>query len=542
MPYTAKNLPARIKKKGAKTRRQWMHVWNNTYKKTGDEGKAFAAANGVVKGKKELDDMAKPMQVVAGEKSVKVTLFSGADDPDLPAHVKALPVGVRSRWVNTYNWGVMDTQDDEDAQEQADSYTTMSVDDVSELLGVSSKEAAASQAPASPSSQAGEVAARFPRLPVGEVGQRVLPQSPSWVQRLKAWISKDDTEGEGAPIKPGVFTVYKGSDGRLRVFTVYSNNFKDSHKQIIRASAHEEYAQAAEAGQALYPDLHLWHGGPDTKWGTVETVSVVAGFAIAGGIVDEGKEEVAYTLKEMADKGEIAVSYGFYGLLAPDESYLLYRPFEISPLPATNESNPWTAMDFKENRMAFSDKKKTWLKEHFKMGDEQIAAAEKSFESMAGALKAAGVEYKEEGETPTPTPTPPQPTPPDPPPTPPPPSPAAGEPLIAMLTGMAKAIEGLGEQVKALKEGQPAAVAAAANDQIMARVAGGAGFSPTRDPGNVQTGMKEQEADWFGDLLKNTAVSAFMPATGGGSNGSSGGAVVAAVPQPTAAPANGEVR
>jgi len=48
MPYnesTGADVPDRIK--GSKKRRQWAHVWNSTYKETGDESRAFAAANSV---------------------------------------------------------------------------------------------------------------------------------------------------------------------------------------------------------------------------------------------------------------------------------------------------------------------------------------------------------------------------------------------------------------------------------------------------------------------------------------------------------------
>jgi len=51
MPYDPKDtssLPERVKSGlSDKKQRQWAHVWNNTHKRTGDEGRAFAAANAV---------------------------------------------------------------------------------------------------------------------------------------------------------------------------------------------------------------------------------------------------------------------------------------------------------------------------------------------------------------------------------------------------------------------------------------------------------------------------------------------------------------
>ena len=53
MPYDPKDRktwPRRIRKLPAKKGRQWCAVWNSTYESTGDEGRAFAAANAVVFG------------------------------------------------------------------------------------------------------------------------------------------------------------------------------------------------------------------------------------------------------------------------------------------------------------------------------------------------------------------------------------------------------------------------------------------------------------------------------------------------------------
>lgn len=49
MPYSSiKDLPGHLKKYSEKVQRQYMHVFNSVYKKTGDEGRAFKAANAVL--------------------------------------------------------------------------------------------------------------------------------------------------------------------------------------------------------------------------------------------------------------------------------------------------------------------------------------------------------------------------------------------------------------------------------------------------------------------------------------------------------------
>lgn len=49
MPYpTVASLPDHVKKLPEKKQRQWMHIWNSVYERTGDEGRAFAAANAIL--------------------------------------------------------------------------------------------------------------------------------------------------------------------------------------------------------------------------------------------------------------------------------------------------------------------------------------------------------------------------------------------------------------------------------------------------------------------------------------------------------------
>lgn len=52
MPYSPNNitdLPKNVQEMDEKSRKQWCHIWNQTYEKYGDEEKAFKYANGVLK-------------------------------------------------------------------------------------------------------------------------------------------------------------------------------------------------------------------------------------------------------------------------------------------------------------------------------------------------------------------------------------------------------------------------------------------------------------------------------------------------------------
>ncbi|KKN69210.1 hypothetical protein LCGC14_0443860 [marine sediment metagenome] len=51
MPFSGPgdpSLPTHVKRLSAKRRRQWVAVWNSTFDREGDEGRAFAAANSAV--------------------------------------------------------------------------------------------------------------------------------------------------------------------------------------------------------------------------------------------------------------------------------------------------------------------------------------------------------------------------------------------------------------------------------------------------------------------------------------------------------------
>jgi len=536
MPYNSTSeLPARIKKMPAKKRRQWMHVFNSTYSRTKDEGRAFAAANSVVSGKEVDDDMSRVQgaSIAGGNKSVQVTMYTGCDDPDLPDHVAAMPMGLRQRWVNNYNWQVTDLKDDEAAVEWADEYTSMSVADLLEM-GMLKEGPVDDEAPP-PVSRPSRPSQ--PRQPAPSTVPGVLDKVLSVFKGQRAPSDKSTP----AP-RLTVFDVYKSADGGpMRALMVYSNMFEDKHKQIIREAAHKEYEQWVESKEGVYPEFHIWHGGPATRWGQADHIAYVDGFAVAGGVVDPGKEHVALKLKEEADRGELAVSHGFVGLLAPDDTYLAYRSFEISPLPIPYESNPWTSIDLslKENGMPFHEKKKSYFKA-LGMSDEAIVDAEKKFEAMTASLKAAGVEYREAGETqppappdppPTPPPAPPQPQPPQPGPTPPPAQAAGDATLLNTVVAMQEAMTGLASTVAALKStietANTTTTQAAAENMVLGRIAAGmagGGHSPTRAPSNLVGGVKEEEDDFLGGALAGVLGSDFVQAASG--RGGGGGVVV----------------
>lgn len=299
------------------------------------------------------------------EKSV--TVFTDHNDPALPKHVKALPGSMRRRWISSYNYYAMDNGDPEAAEAYADENTYMTLSEHNSMRG--GKKALDELEP--------EVVKPMNKSLIGTV-----------IDGIKALIGKAD---DGS-VSPWIF--YKSNDGLMRVFVVYSNVFEDKHKEIITEAAHKNYVEWVDR-TGNYPDLHLWHGGPGTRWGRIDAVDYCDGFAVASGVVDKGKEHIAEAVQRNKDK----VSHGFYGLQDTTKAYGIYVPFELSPLPKGAEANAWTAISIssKEYTMPFSDAKKAYFKKSG-MTDEQITNAESQLKSMGEQLKAAGINYKSDDD------------------------------------------------------------------------------------------------------------------------------------------------
>lgn len=389
MPYAISdqsNLPANVKKLSPKKRRQWIHVWNSAHKRTDDESKAFAMANAAVKSR--------------GEKSVSVRIFSGPNDSDLPAEIKNLSSQIRRSWVSSYNYYVTSNGGDEDAAMGyayentyvplcdviGDGYSK-SVDD-----GEADGEADDGEKPAKKELTEEEKKERDkePR----EVKPRVEPAGKSILSVLVEGIKSlgRNKSASADAEEPSALTFYKQNDGSIRAFMIYSNQFKDHHKEIIPEAAHKEYVEWVEK-TGNYPEFHLWHCGPGSRWGKADFVDYVDGFAIMSGPVDTDKIHIAEALQKQ--KG-LKVSHGFYGIKSADGTYLIYRPFEGCPLPGNAAANEWTAVSIgsKEFTMPFSDARKAFLKS-VGMSETDITKAEGGIKELGDTLKEAGIEWKE---------------------------------------------------------------------------------------------------------------------------------------------------
>lgn len=492
MPYSATggNLPAHVKKLSAKSRRQWVHIWNSVYADTQDEKKAFMAANGVVK----------------GSKSVKV--YTDHSDPDLPAEVRALPSTLRRRYVGNHNYHIMENGDPEAAHQYAQENTYMSLAEGLALANkrMKSNDSDEDEPPNEEESDDIEVDDKKKVRSSGATTKSSGGVLSNIAQFFKNLGSLNEATPSIDTVSPWIF--YRDSTGALRGLVVYSNIFKDKHKEIISEAAHKEYVEWADEHGA-YPEMHLWHGGPGTRWGQVDFVDYTDGFAVAGFVVDAGKEYIAEALQKQENK----VSHGFFGLKDVTSVFLLYRPFEISPLPNGAEANTWTAISFasKEYQMPFSDAKKGYFKK-LGMSDEAITDAEAKLKDMGDKLKAAGADYKDAAD------------------------PAADvQPMAVLVTEMAnigKSVSQLAElistqnkelvavktQVTAFEAESKKSVDDRVNEQLTSRVAaavGSGGFKASESAGTVVAEAQAKEAgvkandegtglDWlFNNVLPN---------------------------------------
>jgi hypothetical protein len=239
-------------------------------------------------------------------------------------------------------------------------------------------------------------------LPVMIVGEELVVNDKSWFEKLAVKVkSFIDTNINSAPADSGpvqsdviIPMVFFKSDDRMRFFATVTNCFKDSHKEILTASAHREYVEWATKTEN-YPELHLWHAGSKSRWGQVDWMEYLEGFVVASGLIDQDKEYIA----EQLEKQVIGVSHGFIGIKTVQDGVVhKYRSYEISALPLESAANVWTNFNMKEVTMPFSEQKKSWLKDVAKVDDSTIATWEKDVEELSGKLKSMGLEYKEGGE------------------------------------------------------------------------------------------------------------------------------------------------
>lgn len=368
MPYstTSKNLPANVKEMPAKQKAQWVAIFNSSVESGDDEETAFKKANGSVKEKGYVDswDMHERRVDQGNAQYNSIGGLSGGQacancnwfvSPDGCVIVNGdiSPTGKSNFWL----------------AQQTYEQTPIPVTIIKDAEGTNISSAASSDAEQKPG-----------------LIEVFIAKVKSFGASLRPSVAQ-----EHAGVRSGI--VFYKSDEGIRFFARASNNYKDKHKEIISAAAHNDYVNWAEK-QATYPDLLLWHV-PSARVGAVDWMDYADGMLCASGIVDKAYEPIAEKLANQ----EVGVSLGFFGIPNADGVYERYRAFEMSVLPLANAANPWTSFTLLENDMAFSEQRKTWLTEKMGVSADTVQAWEAETTKAAESLKALNIEYKAEEAT-----------------------------------------------------------------------------------------------------------------------------------------------
>jgi hypothetical protein len=227
-----------------------------------------------------------------------------------------------------------------------------------------------------------------------------------WFDNLVARVKEALSGKEEDPTPDTGLMLWKETDGIYHWIARYSNNFRDEDNppEIISEKSHRRFVELVDKGQAELPELWLWHV-EDWKWGAADWVAWDdAGFAVAGGTVDKGKETLAEALAEVT-ADEMRVSHGMpkksivYD--ADDDTIIVeHLTREISPLPAWAAANQLTGfiMSKEAKDMAIPDEKLTELREQWNLSDDVLSTLQAANAAEAEEGKQAGIEQKDKSE------------------------------------------------------------------------------------------------------------------------------------------------
>lgn len=220
-------------------------------------------------------------------------------------------------------------------------------------------------------------------------------------------------ETEPNPAADEGLMVWKETDGSWRWMARYSNKFRDRDRppEIISSESHKKFVEKVDKGLAPYPELWLWHV-PEYKWGQATWVGYDdAGFAMALGSVDKGKEYIAEYMAKL-DSKSIRVSHGMPKrtiVRDPVDSTVIieHETAEISPLPSKAAANVLTSFSIlsKEDSMAIPTNKREALIE---MGipADVLDKLEAQNAEQAKEASESGIQSKEAQAAPIPPETP----------------------------------------------------------------------------------------------------------------------------------------
>jgi hypothetical protein len=240
-------------------------------------------------------------------------------------------------------------------------------------------------------------------------------------QELKSIHDDDDKKGKGVVQKvidtvksvlpgsekqPAVsdgMIIWKNANGRYEWVARYSNNIRDndSPREIISAKSHTGFVDRVDKGLASLPELWIWHTKElkigQANWvATDEQKSIV--YPLAGGLIDEGLEDVAEVLSKSEN---IGLSHGMpVETIKRDKNdptiIVEHESREISILPKSVAAVADTEFFVLEKETKMIDaNKKSMLTEKLGLSPELLARIEEKNAAAASKALDEQLEHKE---------------------------------------------------------------------------------------------------------------------------------------------------
>lgn len=235
----------------------------------------------------------------------------------------------------------------------------------------------------------------------------------SLLNRIADFLGFGGEGGEGNSGNDGSpstdFNLREMPDGRLRFFTFATNNYVDRGNLIFPTAAQRDYESWVER-TGIYPELWLWHAR-GSSLGQVDKIWFDGHVQVSSGLINDGKEELAF---ELASRDDLGMSHGYIGrhVNRPDGTVevVQFREFEQSILPHEAAANLGTYFgvfgqrEGKGDMARFTQAQRDWLRDVGRASPEEIDNMESLTTQMQDRFREYGIDWRsldmDEGATP----------------------------------------------------------------------------------------------------------------------------------------------
>ncbi len=198
----------------------------------------------------------------------------------------------------------------------------------------------------------------------------------------------------------GAVQAFKAVGGGLWV-AGHTNNFQDSHREILSAKSHQHYVNRVKLGLVPMPELWHWHKEA-TKHGQADMVDLIkhpsgATSVFAIGHFDDTPAGHAAEA-HYKEHGPYSLSHGFiYPAWArsKDGVFAEYNTFEISTLPRGKAANPYTTFEEVTAMSAITEEMKASIKGMFGNAAPEILSQLEAVEKTAEKAVETGARFKD---------------------------------------------------------------------------------------------------------------------------------------------------